>query len=68
MAIYSILKKPVTTEKTSRNELAHNRYGFIVDDNATKIDVKKAIKEIYGMDVASVNMTYVRGKMKMGKK
>ena len=68
MSIYSILKKPVTTEKTSRMELAQNRYGFIVDKNATKIDVKKAVKEIYGLDVARVNMTYVRGKVKMGKK
>lgn len=68
MALYSILKKPITTEKTSRTELAHNRYGFVVDKNATKIDIKKAIQEIYGVEVASVNVTYVRGKVKMGKK
>lgn len=47
MTLYTILKKPITTEKTSRLELAHNRYGFIVDKKATKIDIKKAVKEIY---------------------
>ncbi len=68
MTLYTILKKPITTEKTSRLELAHNRYGFIVDKKATKIDIKKAVKEIYWFDVSEVNVTYVRGKVKMGKK
>lgn len=68
MRLYNILKKPVSTEKTSQTMIENNRYGFIVDSSATKIDIKKAIKEIYGLDVADVNITYTREKMKYGKK
>lgn len=68
MTLYQILKRPLTTEKTSQGELLKNRYGFVVDNKATKIDIKKAVKEIYGLDVASVNVTYIRAKVKTGKK
>lgn len=68
MTLFQILKRPITTEKTSQTEMTQNRYGFVVDNKATKIDIKKAIKEIYGLDVATVNTTFIRGKVKMGKK
>ncbi|MCH2188540.1 50S ribosomal protein L23 [Candidatus Gracilibacteria bacterium] len=67
MRLYKILKKPIITEKTSQNEVNSNTYVFEVSDDATKIDVKKAIVELYGVEVQSVNMVNTREKFKYGK-
>ena len=68
MRIFRILKKPLTTEKTSVLELNNNTYVFEVEAGATKIDIKKSIKELYGIDVASVNILNTREKFKYWRK
>lgn len=68
MRIYRILKKPIVTEKTSAISLVKNVYVFEVSEDATKIDIKKAISEIYWLDVLDVNILYTREKFKYGKK
>ena len=68
MRLFRILKKPITTEKTSNLEVSNNTYVFEVRDDATKIDVKKAVLELYGVEVASVNVLRTREKFKYGKK
>jgi large subunit ribosomal protein L23 len=47
MRLYRILKKPITTEKTASLSLIKNVYVFEVMNDATKIDIKKAVFEIY---------------------
>ena len=55
----NILLKPIVTEKMTKQGDNFNRYGFIVDRNANKIQIKKAVEELYGVTVDSVNtMTY----------
>ena len=52
----SVIKKPWITEKSARlNE--NGSYVFIVTNSATKSEIKKAIKLIYKVDVAKVNIT-----------
>lgn len=68
MRIFRILKKPITTEKTSVLEMTNNTYVFEVDSSATKIDIKKSIFELYKVEVASVNVLHTREKFKYGKK
>lgn len=68
MRLFKILKKPITTEKTSNLEVVNNTYVFEIAPDATKIDVKKATSEIYGVEVASVNIVNTREKFKHGKK
>lgn len=68
MRIYNILKKPVITEKTSNLGVISNCYVFEVSTDATKIDVKKSVLDLYGVEVASVNMLNTREKFKFGKK
>jgi large subunit ribosomal protein L23 len=68
MRIFRILKKPITTEKTSVLEMNNNTYVFEVDSSATKIDIKKSIMELYKVEVASVNVLHTREKFKYGKK
>ncbi|HQN99153.1 MAG TPA: 50S ribosomal protein L23, partial [Bacteroidales bacterium] len=46
--------KPIITEKMSIQGDKLNRYGFIVRRDANKIQIKKAIKELYGVDILEV--------------
>lgn len=49
-----IIKKPIVSEKaTSMNELA-NCVSFIVDSRANKIQIKKAVEDIYNVTVKNV--------------
>lgn len=68
MRLYKILLKPIVTEKTANMGIGKSRYAFEVAPDATKIDVKKAVKELYGVDVADVNMLNTREKFKYGRK
>ncbi len=59
----SILRKPLVTEKVSElNE--SGKYGFIVDKNANKVEIKKAVEKTYGVTVESVNTMVYPGKSK----
>jgi large subunit ribosomal protein L23 len=59
----SILKKPLVTEKVSAmNE--KGRYGFVVDINANKVEIKNAVEKQYGVNVEKVNTMRVMGKRK----
>jgi large subunit ribosomal protein L23 len=59
----SILKKPLVTEKVSAlNE--KGKYGFFVDINANKVEIKRAVEKQYGVTVESVNTMSVMGKLK----
>lgn len=59
----SILKKPLVTEKVSSlNE--SGKYGFIVDEDANKVEIKKAVEDMYGVTVEDVNTMRYQGKMK----
>lgn len=68
MRLFRILKKPITTEKTAQIEMTNNTYVFEVSSDATKIDIRKAVTELYGVEVASVNVLRTREKFKHGKK
>ena len=68
MRLYKIIIRPIITEKTSALELTNNTYVFEVSKDATKIDLKKAIFELYGVEVERVNIVNTREKFKMGRK
>jgi ribosomal protein uL23 len=53
--VYKVIKYPLATEKSIRLMEAENKLVFVVDYNATKADVKKAIEELFKVKVASVN-------------
>ena len=60
-SVYDVLVRPVVTEK-SNVELGKNIYTFIVDKNATKIDIRNAVEKIYSVKVAKVNTLNIAGK------
>ena len=59
-----ILIKPLVTEKMTIQGDKLNRYGFVVDRNANKVQIKKAVEEMYGVTVAEVNTLNYHGKRK----
>lgn len=63
MNAINVIRKPVTTEKSSLLQ-EKKVYAFWINPKATKIDVKMAIKQIYGIDVAKVRLIQVVGKFK----
>ncbi len=60
----TVIMKPIITEKMTQMGEKLNRYGFMVDLRANKLQIKQAIKDLYGVDVASVNTLVFSGKNK----
>ena len=63
MTAYDISIRPVITER-SMASVADKKYVFEVAPSAGKIEIKKAIEEIFGVKVAKVNTINVSGKAK----
>jgi large subunit ribosomal protein L23 len=59
-----ILFRPIVTEKLTDQGESLNRFGFIVDRKANKIQIKKAVEEMYGVSVLAVNTMIYAGKNK----
>jgi large subunit ribosomal protein L23 len=59
----SVLIKPLITEKASAlNE--KGKYGFIVEKDANKVEIKKEVEKMYGVTVESVNTMIYQGRSK----
>ena len=63
MTAYDIIIRPVITER-SMAAVADKKYVFEVAKNAGKIEIKKAVEEIFGVKVAAVNTVTMRDKAK----
>jgi len=59
-----ILIKPIITEKLTAQADRLNRYGFLVDRRANKLEIKAAIEKMYNVTVASINTQQYVGKVK----
>ena len=57
-----IIIKPIVTEKLTVQGEKLNRYGFVVDRAANKLQIKDAVEKAYGVSVASVNTVNYHGK------
>lgn len=60
----NILIKPIITEKMTAQAEKLNRYGFVVDKTANKLEIKEAVEKMYNVKVASVNTQQYIGKVK----
>ena len=59
---YEVIVRPIDTEKTRYQASELGQYTFEVDRRANKIEVKKAIQEIFDVVVVAVNVTNVPAK------
>ena len=60
---YDVIVKPIITEQ-SMEAADDKRYVFQVAVDATKIDIKRAVEQIFGVKVEKVNTINMQGKMK----
>ena len=60
---YDIIKRPIITEQ-SMAETEAKKYTFEVAKDANKIEIAKAVEEIFGVKVAKVNTLNMYGKAK----
>lgn len=61
---YSTIIRPLTTEKSSAQQ-ANGQYLFQISKTATKIDVKHAVKDLYGVDVDKVRILIAPSKKRL---
>ena len=59
-----IIIRPILTEKSTRLRDAENKYTFEVERTANKIEIKKAVEELFGVEVAKVRTINVKGKVR----
>jgi large subunit ribosomal protein L23 len=59
-----ILIKPILSEKANKLSEKQNRYSFVVDKKANKLEIKKAVEQFYGVQVSDVNTIIVPSKAK----
>jgi large subunit ribosomal protein L23 len=64
MNIYSIIKKPHVTEKTSLGGETTNTVAIVVDRDANKIEIKQAVENLFKVKVDAVRTVNVAGKVK----
>ena len=64
MKLSDVLIKPILSEKANKQSEKMNRYTFIVDRKANKLEIKKAIEQFYGVQVENVNTAVMPSKAK----
>ena len=62
--LYSILIKPLLTEKVTRQQEGQEKVTFMVARRATKHDIARAVEHALGVHVEKVNVLHVRGKVR----
>ncbi|MFA5778720.1 MAG: 50S ribosomal protein L23 [Elusimicrobiota bacterium] len=61
---FNIIKKPVITEKATKLKEKENKYQFIVAKDATKGQIKEAIKQLFDVDVEKIRTAILPGKLR----
>jgi large subunit ribosomal protein L23 len=64
MIDYSIIKRPVISEKTNIQKENANQVSFEVDPRANRIEIKRAVQKIFSVKVSDIHTMHVRGKYK----
>lgn len=64
MIQHDIIRRPVITEKTSIQKEVSNQFTLEVDRMANRVEIKKAVEEIFNVKVARVRTMQVKGKTK----
>jgi len=61
---YDIIKRPISTEKTTLQKEMLNQVTFEVDRRANRLEIEKHVEAIFNVRVASVKTMQVKGKKK----
>lgn len=64
MTPQSILRRPILTEKSTHGVETRNTYVFDVARDANRIQIRKAVEELFGVKVVKINIRNRKGKPK----
>src|SRR5690554_5785121 len=64
MRTSEILVRPIVTEKVNSQMEKQNRFSFVVDKRANKLEIKTAVEDFYGVRVKEVNTMIIPAKSK----
>jgi len=64
MTPYEILKRPLITEKSTIEKEKSNQLVFEVDRGANKVEIRRAVEQLFGVKVLGVRTLQMKGKVK----
>ena len=64
MISYDIVKRPLLTEKTNIQKEMFNQISFEVDRRSNRVEIKKAVEDIFKVKVSGVRTMQIKGKIK----
>jgi large subunit ribosomal protein L23 len=64
MTPHEILRKPVITEKSTIQKEANNQFTFEVDRRANKVEIRRAVEQVFNARVVNVRTIRMNGKVK----
>ena len=64
MIPHDVVKRPLITEKTSIQKEVNNQITFEVDRRANRVEIKKAIENLFNVNVIGVRTMQIKGKTK----
>lgn len=64
MRTSQVLIRPIVTEKVNQQMEKNNRYSFVVDKRANKLEIKEAVEQFYNVRVDEVNTMIIPAKAK----
>ncbi len=64
MIAHDIIRRPIITEKTTNQKESLNQFSFEVAPKANRVEIKRAIEEVFNVRVSAVKTLHVRGKLK----
>ncbi|OGP61295.1 MAG: 50S ribosomal protein L23 [Deltaproteobacteria bacterium RBG_13_49_15] len=64
MTGHDVIKRPLITEKTTRQKESSNQVSFEVDRRANRIEIRKSVEKIFKVKVIGVRTVQVKGKIK----
>jgi len=64
MTPYEILKRPVITEKSTIQKEVNNQLAFEVDRRANKVEIRRAVEQVFSVRVTDVRTMQMKGKAK----
>jgi large subunit ribosomal protein L23 len=59
--LFEVIRRPLVTEKNTSLQ-SQGKYGFEVDEDANKVQIKQAVEKAFKVTVTAVNIMSVRGK------
>lgn len=64
MIRYDVIRRPLMTEKSMKQKEKFNQLSFEIDRRANRIEVRRAVEQIFSVKVAAVRTVQVKGKIK----